>query len=244
MLLKGWRIRRHRALWRDRGRALRTLESFAQTEERGGADLEAAAARVRDPELRRHFELHARDELRHAQLFRARAAGLRAEVAGESEGSLVRVLHDARADHGFPSATSIDALGEVAFVALLHVAELRAAATFEEHRAALEAADPLHGVLDEILADEKYHCAYTARALERWSSVGRRAEVEAALRTARANRHATSWRRLGVRSASGLSVLAMVLFYWTVFPLLGLWARRRVGRTAWWAASSPERGMP
>src|SRR5258705_1162715 len=65
--------------WADPVRKLKTLESFARTEEDGGRDIAAALKVVRDPEARKHLERHAKDEIRHANLFRGRAAELRAE---------------------------------------------------------------------------------------------------------------------------------------------------------------------
>jgi len=133
-----------RAAWNDPVRKLRTLESFARTEADGGRDLLAAAARVGDPELRRSLELHARDELRHAELFQRRADELRplvAPLAATSEGSdraydLSRGRPKGEVDlHGFFSESLCDELGEVAYVAMLHVAERRAQALFERQRA-------------------------------------------------------------------------------------------------------------
>ncbi|HTE04892.1 MAG TPA: hypothetical protein VK824_01765, partial [Planctomycetota bacterium] len=70
---------RSRGVWRDRARTLLTLESFARTEADGGRDIGAAARRVVDRELAGHLQRHAADELKHAELFRRRAAQLRAE---------------------------------------------------------------------------------------------------------------------------------------------------------------------
>lgn len=79
----GMRLR-HRSPWRDPARVVTTLESFAATEEDGGGDLARAVRRVRDPELRAHLERHARDEVRHAALFRARAAELAGAARDEA----------------------------------------------------------------------------------------------------------------------------------------------------------------
>ncbi|HLZ77918.1 MAG TPA: ferritin-like domain-containing protein, partial [Sphingomonas sp.] len=65
-------------VWANPRRRARKLLQFAQVEADGGRDLVRAAELTRDPELRRRFFAHARDEARHAHLFRARGLALRA----------------------------------------------------------------------------------------------------------------------------------------------------------------------
>ncbi|HVS19328.1 MAG TPA: ferritin-like domain-containing protein, partial [Planctomycetota bacterium] len=161
--------RSSRAVWSDPQRKRATLELFARTEADGGRDLSAAAARTRDPWLREHLERHASDEERHARLFRECAAALetgggpRADVS-ERNLSLApeRADHDA---HGFMSANLYDELGEVAYVAMLHVAERRAAQLFAMHRDLLRDDPQTRAVFERILKDEVYHVAYTGTAL-------------------------------------------------------------------------------
>lgn len=226
---------RARAVWSDPQRKLRTLESFGETEEDGGRDLEVAARRVVDQDLRKHLLRHAEDEKRHAALFRKHASDLRAKTAqvartaDESEAydlSRGRKGHEIDA-HGFFRAGLIDEMGEVAYVAMLHVAEQRAAETFALHRR-LTLDDPeLTASFDEILRDEKYHVAYTQRFLEKWEAEGRAREVEVGLRDARASRLIGAWRRLGVRSGAGFSQVVLFIFYYTVLAPFGLFARAK-----------------
>jgi rubrerythrin len=226
---------RAKAVWSDPQRKLRTLESFGETEEDGGRDLEVAARRVVDAELKRHLLRHADDERRHAALFRKHAAELRAHTAqlartaDESEAydlSRGRKGHEIDA-HGFFRAGLIDELGEVAYVAMLHVAEQRAAETFQLHRG-LTLDDPaLTASFDEILRDEKYHVAYTQRFLEKWEAEGRGHEVKQGLRDARASRLIGAWKRLGVRSGAGFSQALLFVLYWTVLLPFGLLARAK-----------------
>lgn len=220
--------------WSDPLRTLRTLESFARTEEDGGRDLEVEARRALDPELRRHLRRHARDEQRHAALFRARAAELRARTAqpaldgGQPDGALdlSRGRRGAEVDaHGFFRAGLIDELGEVAYVAMLHVAETRAAQVFARHRRAVAGDPALAATFDEILRDERYHVAYTGHFLERWRAEGRGREVEQGLRGARASRLLGAWKRLGVRSAAAFSQLVLLALYWTLLVPFALAAR-------------------
>jgi rubrerythrin len=225
---------RHRGAWSDPARKLRTLESFAETEEDGGRDLEVAARRVGDPELRHHLLRHADDEKRHAALFRKHAAELRARLAqsardaGESDSaydlSRGRKGHEVDA-HGFFRAGLCDELGEVAYVAMLHVAEERAAWIFAVHRGLNAADGELQATFEEILRDEKYHVAYTARFLERWTEQGRAHEVQKGLSSARTSRFLGAWKRLGLRSGAGFSQVLLFLCYWTLLAPFGVLAR-------------------
>jgi rubrerythrin len=226
---------RARSVWSDPQRKLRTLESFGETEEDGGRDLEVAARRVVDPELKKHLLRHAEDEKRHSALFRKHAAELRAKTAltaraaDESEAydlSRGRKGHEIDA-HGFFRAGLIDELGEVSYVAMLHVAEQRAAETFALHRG-LTLDDPaLTASFDEILRDEKYHVAYTQRFLEKWQAEGRAGEVARALKDARASRLIGAWKRLGIRSGAGFSQAVLFVLYWTLLLPFGLLARSK-----------------
>src|SRR6185436_7999875 len=66
----------HRWIWQNPERCARKLLSFAETEADGGRDLIRAAELTRDPLLRRLFIVHAAEEDRHADLFRARGSML------------------------------------------------------------------------------------------------------------------------------------------------------------------------
>ncbi len=231
---------RNRAVWSDPTRKLRTLESFAETEEDGGKDLEVAARRVTDPDLRMHLERHADDERRHAELFRTRAAevrsraGLGARDADESDQSydLSRGRKSEVDAHGFFHAGLCDEMGELAYVAMVHVAECRAAEIFDLYREA-NADDPaVASTFEEILKDEKYHMSYTKKFLDKWSAEGRDKEVKEALRSARSSRFLGAWKRLGIRSGAGFSQAVLFVLYWTVLAPFGLIARKSKERPA------------
>ena len=80
-LSRRWARFRNRGVWADPVRRVRTLESFAETEEDGGKDLLAASRRILDADLRHHIERHADDEVRHATIFRSLAAELRKDTS-------------------------------------------------------------------------------------------------------------------------------------------------------------------
>jgi rubrerythrin len=219
------------AHWREPVRALATLLSFANTEEDGGRDILAAAERTNSAELRAHLRRHAEDELRHAALFRAAAATLRARGVQAPEHTqhrydLRRAGRDELDPHGFLASHLYDERGEVAYVAFLHVAESRAAEHFGAHASATATLEPeLARLFDEVLRDEKYHVAYTARCLEQWRRAGRAREVEAALRRARSSRAAIAWKQLGLRSAAGFGTGVLYVTYWALFTPFALLAR-------------------
>jgi len=227
---------RDRAAWSDPHRKVLTLESFSKTEEDGGRDLLAAARRVSDPDLRGHIERHAADEMRHAELFRERARATRAELHLADPDSdrpdrpydLSRGRRGLEQDaHGFFNAGLYDELGEVEYVAMLHVAESRAEQLFAHHRALVSDDPACAAMFEEILKDEKYHMAYTKRFLERWERQGRAGEVKRALRAARSSRALDAWKRLGVRSAAGFGRVVLWVSYWTFVVPFGLATRNR-----------------
>ena len=234
--------RRLRAVWSEPTRKRATLELFARTEADGGRDLAAAAARTGDPWLREHLVRHARDEERHARLFRERAdelgqAGVRAADVSERNLALApeRADHDA---HGFMRSNLYDELGELAYVAMLHVAERRAAELFATHRDVLRDDPRTRAVFAEILVDEAYHVAYTGKALERWRRAGRAGEVRAALAQARGGRRLDGLRRLGARAGANLGrALLFVLQATLLLPAVPL-ARRALPGSGW-AAPGP-----
>jgi len=253
--LRKVRPAREERIWADPLRACRTLLSFAETEEDGGRDLVRAARRVADGELRSHLVRHAGDERRHAELLRRRAQQLalvhalpaasvapfegRFDFAGVLQSTGGREL-DA---HGFYSAGLIDDLGELEYVAMLQVAESRAAALFTRCRDA-SAHDPeTRALFDEILRDEAFHVSYTRLFLERWREQGRGFEVDRALREARRGRRLHAWRRLSARAAAGLSRVALLLLYWTLLAPVACVARAQ-SLPAGWQARPPESDPP
>lgn len=236
---------RPRRVWSDPYRKYRTLLSFSETEEDGGKDLVRAGRRVSDLDLRKHLERHASDEVRHADLFRRRAAEVASEhnipIGGTDGGSDKRYdLAGARKGvdvdaHGFMNAGLIDELGELEYVAMVHVAECKAAELFAVYRD-LNAHDAAtRDVFEEILRDEKYHVAYTKTFLDKWRRQGRGAEIDKALKKAKSSRLMGAWRALGLRSASGFAHAVLFVFYWTLLLPFGLFSKGRNALAKWHA---------
>jgi len=233
-------------VWADPSRALATLESFARTEEDGGRDIATAARRVTDVELRGHLERHARDEVRHAELFRRRARELRESgvggadaTAGSEKGyDLSRGRPSAEVDaHGFFRVGLLDELGELPYVAMLHVAEQRAARLFDIHARLTRDDPPTHEIFREILRDERYHVAWTAAMLERWRQRGDADAVRRALKTARTGRAMGAWKRAGARAGVGFGRVLMLVTWVTLMVPFGLVARRRRGGESGWMSA-------
>jgi rubrerythrin len=240
-----------RAVWADPVRAVRTLESFAATESDGGRDILAAAKRVGDPDLRENLLRHAEDEVRHAELFQRRAVEMRAAhgIPAHSERAFDRMYdlsrgrpaHEVNA-HGFFTAGLCDELGEVAYVAMLHVAELRAQSFFLRQRD-LSPDRETRAIFEEILKDEKFHAAYTGNFLKRWRKQGRGREVKAGLRAARGSRFLGAWKRFGIRSAGTFGRTLLFVMYGTLLVPFGLLARRHRETPRWRSPSKALRGM-
>jgi bacterioferritin (cytochrome b1) len=215
-----------RSVWDDPTRRTHALESFAAAREVSGHDLLAAARLIADPELRRHIETHAADNLRHAQMFRDRVAEL------DSAGPVVRgdaVREDSGMDgsktpSGF-APSLCDELGEVAYVATVHVTEERARDSFELH-AELTAQDPMtEAVFTSILDDQRRHIQVTGGILEEWREGGQESAVRESLRRARRGRLMGRWRQLGLHSGAGFSRFILRVMYWTVLLPFGLLSR-------------------
>ena len=104
-------------------------------------------------------------------------------------------------------------MGEVAYIAMLNVAEKRAAAMFRSNIRHLSHDDATRAIFESILKDEHYHVAWTGTVLKRWKSEGRGPEVKRALSMAKGSRFFGAWKRLGARSAAGFSRVAASLTF-------------------------------
>jgi hypothetical protein len=194
------------------------FREFADTEAYGARDLAHAASLMRDPWLRRQLLRHAQDEVRHARILDEGAARPAVRGVGAS------VLGGDPAEAGL----DLEQLGEVRFLAFVHLAEKRAVEEFTMHRAAL-GAEGAH--FDGILDDEKRHVAWTGHALERFRKEGRGAEVDEALRALARERWRNALLSVTRRVSEYMSVVVLLVLYVVLlgpFRLLaGAW------RTGW-----------
>ena len=232
-------------VWRNEQRKVQTLLSFARTEAGGAVDIARAAHAIENPDLKKHLLRHVADEDRHAEMFRRRAR----EVFGNPDGQTPRpdsvspdlvpaASHGERGtlsltDHGvLPSHTFKD-LGEVRYIAMLHLAEVQAAEDFKLHKRLTEKRDPQTGeMFRSILRDEEYHIAYTRSQLKTWESEGRGKEVRQALRNMRWFRCKTAVVQGSQRVGELMGTLMLTVVYCTLFlpfGILGALSRRRTG---------------
>jgi hypothetical protein len=209
----------HRWIWLDTARRARKLLRFAETEADGGRDLVRAAELTPDPVLRRLFLLHARDELRHAELFRRRGASLLHALSGPSGSGF-------RADWLAPGERGLDDLRieELEDGALLAYAVQR---------------DPSTGaIFEEVLRDEAYHMNYTLSQLVRVSPQRHRV----LLWRARCSRLWKGYLRLAIGLAGVISGLILMILFFTLLPPFAYFAKRAARQEpAGWLPVCPER---
>jgi len=226
----------HRWIWLDTARRARKLLRFAETEAEGGRDLVRAAEVTRDPLLRRLFLFHARDEQRHAQLFRQRGAALLRALSAPSRSGF-------RADWLAPGERGLDDLRVEemeagALLAFLHLSEKSAATDFTAYRDVLQRDPPTRAVFEEVLRDEAYHMTYTFSQLVRVSPQRHRR----LLWRARLSRLWKAYLRLAIALAGLISGLILTIVYFTLLLPFAYLAKRAAGQEpAGWSPVSSER---
>lgn len=224
----------HRWIWHDTARRAGKLLRFAETEADGGRDLVRAAEVTPDPLLRRLFLFHARDEQRHAELFRRRGTALLRARSGPSRSGY-------RADWLAPGERGLDdlrieELEDGALLAFLHLSEKSAATDFASYCDVLQCDPSTRTVFEEILRDEAYHMNYTLLQLVRVSPQRHRL----LLWRARLSRLWKGYLRLALALAGVISGLILTLLYFTLLPPFGYLAKRaaRQEPTGWLPVSS------
>jgi hypothetical protein len=206
-----------RLRWQSPERAARLLLAFARAERSSHYDMLAAAKSCTDPRRRGLYLLHASDEARHATMFALRAQQLApsALVAGAPRADFERLF---------------ERLGELGFLAFVHLGELRGRRQLGLYRDELAQLgdDKSRALLDAVLVDEARHEQYTAEELR--LVAGSERALSRAMWRARVWQGWRSWRRLG-RHASGLAFgLCMQVVYVCLLPLALLERARRAGR--------------
>ena len=226
--------RRYEQVWSDPERTILTLESFSHTENDGAVDIARAAERTSDPWLKEHLLRHAEDERRHGELFTGLGRSLRErhpEVPAVDESTPFDLASGKPGDevnaHGFLSGGRYEEFGDVEFVAMLHVAEKRAASLFQTQHDLTPHLPEVREVFASILKDEQYHVSYTKTALARWRDQGRGREVSRALKAAEEARLLGAWKRLGVRAAGNFGRLVLRICYFTLCIPFALTMRGR-----------------
>ena len=226
----------HRWVWLDTARRARKLLRFAETEADGGRDLVRAAEMTTDSLLRRQFLRHARDEQRHAELFRGRGAAL-LRALPEPPRSGYRADWLAPGERGLDDLR-VEELEIGALLAFLHLSEKSAATDFARYRDVLQHDPPTRAVFEEILRDEAHHMNYTFSQLVRVSPQHHRW----LLWRARRGRLWKGYLRLAIALAGGISWLILTVLYFTLLPPFAYFAKHSARQEpAGWRPVSAER---
>src|ERR1700733_15229040 len=124
----------HRWVWGDAHRRAHKLLRFAETEADGGRDIARAAELTGDGQLRQLYLRHAMDELRHADMFRARGRSLLAALPRQTAGA-----EASRFEPGEHGTDGLDGGRErdETLLAFLHLSEQAAARRFVLYREVL-----------------------------------------------------------------------------------------------------------
>lgn len=204
-------------LWLSPGRRSRKLLQFSEVEADGGRDLVRAAELTGDPRMRRLFLAHARDEERHARLFRMRGLALRADGGSPLHGFADGI---GRGERGLDDLR-VDEEDDESLLAFIHLSERTAASEFASYRAVLRH-DPLtRALFGRILRDEESHMRYSLAELNRVSpnNSGR------ALWKARLRRLWKAYLRVAVALAAVISTILLTLEYFILLPPFALMAK-------------------
>lgn len=218
--------------WRVPGHAARMLHGFACAEHGSMIDLHAAANLTPSPERRALYLRHAQDERRHAAMFARRAAelwrapeGARGGVNRARRPPLGPVIADT--EHLF------ERLGELGFLAFVHVGEARGRAQFEAHlRTCRRLGDArTAALLETVGADEASHEGYSRALLV--ALAGGEHAARRALRRARAWEAWRLFRRAGRAVSSRVYTALMLVLFVAVAPLALLVRAVRPARSGW-----------
>jgi rubrerythrin len=214
----------HRLVWRNPARRARKLLDFAQTEADGGRDLVRAAELTQDPVLRRLYIVHAADEERHAELFRARGTELLGALPATST-SLLRLNWMTPGERGLDDLR-VDEKSDASLLAFLHLSEKKAAGHFADYVEALRDDAPTTAVFREILRDETFHMNYTLAQLNRVAP----RERGLLLWRARAVRLWKAYLRIMSAIAGVIGTVVLTLQYFILIPPFAFLAKRAARR--------------
>jgi rubrerythrin len=224
-----WRTPIDRLVWADPRRRARKLLQFAEVEAQGARDLFRAAEVAADPVLRRRFFAHAKDEMRHAGLFRTRGLALRRTLADPGP---EHVPGDGLSpgERGF-ERLEVEKENLAALLAFIHLSESAAARAFAGYGAVLDHDPETRAVIQQIARDEEGHMRYSHTELTRLTP----GHTDRALWAARRRRLWRAYLRFAIRIASVMSRLLLTLLYFLLLPPFA-WDAKRTGkkeRTGW-----------
>lgn len=232
-----WRAPIDRLVWADPRRRARKLLQFAEVEAQGARDLFRAAELAQDPMLRRRFFAHARDEVRHAQLFRTRGLALRRTLADPGPD---HVLGDGLTpgERGF-DRLEIESENIPALLAFIHLSESAAARAFAGYSAVLGHDPETRAVIERIARDEEGHMRYSHAELNRLTPD----HARRALWAARLRRLWRAYLRFALILADMISRVILLVFYFLLMAPFAWLAKRtaRKEKQGWHACEARSR---
>jgi hypothetical protein len=229
----------HRWIWQDKQRCARKLLDFAETEADGGRDLVRAAELTGDPTLRRLFLLHAMDEGRHAELFRARGSDLLRNLE-RRPASRLRMNWISPGERGLDDLRVHDE-SDASLLAFLHLSEKTAAGHFAAYVQALDGDGGTSAVFKQVLKDESYHMNYPLAQLTRLAP----RHHNTLLWKARLSRLWKAYLRVMSAIAGVMGSIMLTLQYFILLPPFALLAKRAARKEPQgWREIPPEQDHP
>jgi len=210
----------HRWIWQNPERCARKLLSFAETEADGGRDLIRAAELTRDPLLRRLFIVHAAEEDRHADLFRARGSMLLRTLSSRTSAPF-QLNWMSPGERGLDDLR-VNAETDASLLAFLHLSEKAAAGHFATYVDALKDDPQTSQIFKEVLKDETFHMNYTLAQLTRISPQ----RHGMFLWKARLGRVWKAYLRLMSAIAGVMGAVMLTLQYFVLLPPFAFFAKR------------------
>ena len=204
------------------GRGATKMAEFSHTEYGSGLDMLCAVEETSRREMRRRYYQHALDELNHAELFRKRAKALQKNERTQA------VLFDSgyMNDRGITGERSLfSQMNEVEFLAFVWIHEKRGAQQFDIYANLMSEDKITTQMFDKIAKDERFHIAYSRKALDTFQKNGEIDRVKLAIRKIHYQRLLHAWMRFAHRLGQVVTGVWLTLIYFLLVGPFSLLAR-------------------
>ena len=201
--------------WRLPNRPAKFMAQFSQAERGSAYDMLAATEQTERRDLRRKYLEHALDETAHARVFRDRANAL---GASREDSAIIDIGY--LSEHGIIGGeTLFERLGELKFLAFVHIAEKQALEQFMVYKSRNLLDEESQRCLDRIRKDEIFHMSYSGAELEKFRKKGREEEVTKAIKEVHWDRWKEAWLRFSHSVGDFVSGLwLMVIYFLAIAP--------------------------